>query len=96
MLASVVNFFNPSLVVIGGGVAGAGDQLLATIRETVYRRSLPLATRELVVKRSALGDRAGVVGAAAIVTDELFRPSHLTQWLGVGTPNGGHVVAAPH
>jgi glucokinase-like ROK family protein len=96
MLASVVNFFNPSLIVIGGGVAGAGDQLLATIRETVYRRSLPLATRELVVKRSELGDRAGVVGAAAIVTDELFRASHLTQWLGVGTPNGGHVVAAPH
>jgi glucokinase-like ROK family protein len=96
MLASVVNFFNPSLVVIGGGVAGAGDQLLAAIRETVYRRSLPLATRELVVKRSALADRAGVVGAAAIVTDELFRPSHLTQWLGVGTPNGGHVVAAPY
>jgi glucokinase-like ROK family protein len=96
MLASVVNFFNPSLIVIGGGVAGAGDLLLATIRETVYRRSLPLATRELVVKRSALGDLAGVVGAAAIVTDELFRPSHLTQWLGVGTPYGGHVVAAPH
>jgi glucokinase-like ROK family protein len=96
MLASVVNFFNPSLIVIGGGVAGAGDLLLATIRETVYRRSLPLATRELAVKRSALGDMAGVVGAAAIVTDELFRPSHLTQWLGVGTPNGGHVVAAPH
>jgi glucokinase-like ROK family protein len=96
MLASVVNFFNPSLIVIGGGVAGAGDQLLATIRESVYRRSLPLATRELVVKRSALGNRAGVVGAAAIVTDELFRVSHLTQWLGVGTPNGGHVVAAPH
>ena len=96
MLASVVNFFNPSLIVIGGGVAGAGDLLLATIRETVYRRSLPLATRELVIKRSALGDMAGVVGAAAIVTDELFRPSHLTQWLGVGTPNGGHVVAAPH
>ena len=96
MLASVVNFFNPSLIVVGGGVADAGDLLLATIRETVYRRSLPLATRELVVKRSALGNRAGVVGAAAIVTDELFRASHLTQWLGAGTPNGGHVVAAPH
>jgi glucokinase-like ROK family protein len=96
MLASVVNFYNPSLIVIGGGVAGAGDLLLATIRETVYRRSLPLATRELVVKRSALGDLAGVVGAAAMVTDELFRPTQLAQWLGVGTPNGGHVVAALH
>ena len=40
MLASVVNFFNPSLIVIGGGVAQSGDQLLASIRETVYR---PLA-----------------------------------------------------
>ena len=96
MLASVVNFYNPSLIVVGGGVAGAGDLLLATIRETVYRRSLPLATRELVVKRSALGDLAGVVGAGVMVTDELFRPAHLAQWLGVGTPNGGHVVAAPH
>ena len=37
MLASVVNFFNPSLVVIGGGVAQSGDLLLAAIRETVYR-----------------------------------------------------------
>lgn len=96
MLASVVNFYNPSLIVVGGGVAGAGDLLLATIRETVYRRSLPLATRELVVKRSELGDLAGVVGAGVMVTDELFRPAHLAQWLGVGTPNGGHVVAAPH
>ena len=59
-------------------------------------RSLPLATRELVVKRSELGDRAGVVGAGVMVTDELFRPAHLAQWLGAGTPNGGHVVAAPH
>jgi hypothetical protein len=74
----------------------ATDLLLATIRETVYRRSLPLATRELVVKRSELGDLAGVVGAAVMVTDELFRPTHLAQWLGVGTPNGGHVAAAPH
>ena len=49
MLASVVNLFNPSLVVVGGGVAQSGDQLLAAIRETVYRRSLPLATRELLL-----------------------------------------------
>ena len=45
MLAAIVNLFNPSLIVIGGGVAASGDVLLATIRESVYRRSLPLATR---------------------------------------------------
>jgi glucokinase-like ROK family protein len=80
-LAGIVNFFNPSLVVIGGGVAGSGDLLLATIRESVYRRSLPLATRDLLVTRSSLGGLAGVTGAAAMVTDELFAPSRLVQRL---------------
>lgn len=71
-LASVVNLLNPSLIVIGGGVAGAGDTLLAAIRETIYRRSLPLATRHLLIARSQLGERAGVVGTAAMVLDQLF------------------------
>ena len=72
MLASIVNFFNPSLIVVGGGVAESGDSLLAAIRETVYRRSLPLATRDLRIVRSDLGGLVGVSGAAAIVADELF------------------------
>ena len=62
VLAGIVSFFNPSLTVIGGGVAGAGDLLLATIRESVYRRSLPLATRDLVLQRSTLGELVGVIG----------------------------------
>ena len=81
MLASVVNFFNPSLIVIGGGVAGAGDLYLATIRETVYRRSLPLATRSLQIVPSGLGSRVGVMGAAAMVADELFSHEHLAATL---------------
>ena len=72
VLASIVNFFNPSLIVIGGGVAQSGDQFLATIRETIYRRSLPLATRDLVIARSALGGLAGVIGASSMVVDQLF------------------------
>ena len=75
MLTGIVNFFNPSLIVIGGGVAGAGDLLLATIRQTIYRRSLPLATRDLIVRRSALDGRAGVIGAATMVANELFARS---------------------
>ena len=80
-LAGVVNFFNPSLIVIGGGVAQAGDLLLAAIRETVYARSLPLATRDLLVQRSSLGPVGGVVGAAAMVIDELFTPARLSERL---------------
>ena len=72
MLASIVNFFNPSLIVIGGGLSHSGDQLLAAVREAVYRRSLPLATRELLIQRSSLGGLAGVIGASAMVVDQLF------------------------
>jgi len=84
MLASVVNFFNPSLVVIGGGVAQSGDQLLAAIRETVYGRSLPLATRDLLVQRSSLGESAGVIGASSMVVDQLFSRESVAAWMAHG------------
>ena len=88
MLTGIVNFFNPSLIVIGGGVAGAGDLLLATIRQAIYRRSLPLATRDLVVRRSELDDRAGVIGAATMAANELFAREYLPRWLAAGSPAG--------
>lgn len=50
MLATMVNILNPSLVVIGGGVAASGDVLMASIHEIVYGRSLPLATRHLQIR----------------------------------------------
>jgi predicted NBD/HSP70 family sugar kinase len=71
-LATLVSFFNPGLVVIGGGVAGLGHPLLAEIRSVVYRRSLPLATGNLPIVLSELGDTAGVVGAARLVSDSVF------------------------
>ena len=88
MLASVVNFFNPSLIVIGGGVAQSGDGLLASIRETVYRRSLPLATRELLIRRSSLGGLAGAIGASSMVADQLFTRESLARWVDAGEPSG--------
>ena len=93
MLASVVNFFNPSLIVIGGGVANSPDQLLAAIRETIYGRSLPLATRELLIQRSSLGGLAGVIGASAMVVDQLFARESLARWIAAGAPSGSPGVA---
>jgi glucokinase-like ROK family protein len=87
MLASVVNFFNPSLIIIGGGVANSPDQLLAAIRETIYRRSLPLATRDLIVQRSSLGGLAGVIGASAMVVDQLFSRESIGRWIEAGEPS---------
>jgi predicted NBD/HSP70 family sugar kinase len=71
-LASLVSFFNPAMVVIGGGVAGLGHRLLAEIRGVVYRRSLPLATGNLPIVLSELGATAGVVGAARLVSDSVL------------------------
>jgi predicted NBD/HSP70 family sugar kinase len=93
-LAGLVNFFNPSIIVIGGGVAGAGDAYLATIREIVYARSAPLATRDLDLRLSRLRHRAGVTGAASMVLDQLFSPQHLARWIDRGRPAGLEIVAA--
>jgi len=88
MLATTANMLNPSLIVVAGGVARTGDLLLASIRETVYRRSLPLATRDLQVRASSLGSLAGVIGASSMVVDQLFARETLARWAGAGTPAG--------
>ncbi len=78
-LASLVNFYNPRLIVVGGGLAQLGDLLLAAIREAVYRRSAPLATRHLAIQQSSLGDTAGIIGASALVLGELYKLAPLTE-----------------
>ncbi|MCU1495903.1 MAG: transcriptional regulator/sugar kinase [Acidimicrobiaceae bacterium] len=71
MLAMIVNTLNPDVVVVGGGVAKAGDFFVAGIRRQVYGRSLPLATRRLRIERSELGDDSGVIGATWLAIDGL-------------------------
>jgi predicted NBD/HSP70 family sugar kinase len=73
VLAGIVNFFNPSRIVIGGVGAPVGDVLLASIRQAVYRNSLPLSTRDLTIQNSSLGINAGLVGAAILSVDESVR-----------------------
>ncbi|SDZ25339.1 ROK family protein (putative glucokinase) [Micromonospora pattaloongensis] len=72
VLAGLVSFANPSMIVIGGGLAHLGHILLAEIRSVVYRRSLPLATGNLPVVLSELNSRAGVAGAAVLASDVAF------------------------
>jgi glucokinase-like ROK family protein len=92
-LATLVNFFNPSLILLGGGVASAGDLLLASVREAVYRRSLPLATRELRIAPSTLTPDPALPGAAHMVLDELFSRHRLGRWLPAGSPAGFPEIA---
>lgn len=73
MLASVVNFFNPSHVFIGGGLTRTGPLLLAAVRQSVYQRSLALSTRHLEIQYTPLAERAGVVGAGVLAMQETLR-----------------------
>jgi len=73
MLASVVNFYNPSHVFIGGGIQRVGPLFLAAVRHSVYQRSLALSTRHLDIRYSALGERAGLIGAAVLAMQESLK-----------------------
>ncbi|WP_376796343.1 ROK family protein [Thermogemmatispora sp.] len=73
-ISDAVSLLNPSLVVLGGRLAHADEPLLAGIREVVYRRSLPLATRTLQITTSRLDIHAGVVGLALLLGEYLYAP----------------------
>jgi glucokinase len=68
-LTSIVNLFEPDLVVLGGGVSLSGDQLIEPVRAAVRTSTMRPAGEAADIVQSALGERVGVVGAAAIVYD---------------------------
>mgnify|MGYP001024435802 CR=1 FL=1 len=72
VLASLVNFFNPSHIFIGGGITNIGNHLLVAIRQAVLRRSLPLATTHLSIHFARMGAEVGVTGALALAREYLF------------------------
>ncbi|VTU17452.1 Glucokinase [Variovorax sp. PBL-E5] len=73
MLASIVNFFNPSHVFIGGGITRIGPLFLAAVRQSVYQRSLALSTRHLEIQYTPLGTQAGLIGAGVLAMHETLK-----------------------
>ena len=74
VLAAAVNLLNPAALVVAGDVAGAYDFFVAGLRETLYGNATTLATRMLEVVPAAFGDRAGVLGTAMMVLDQVLGP----------------------
>jgi len=70
-IGSLVNIFNPDLVVIGGGFGAAGDFILDPAREIVAREGLAGAGKRLRIVRAELGTSAGLIGAALVAFDTL-------------------------
>jgi glucokinase-like ROK family protein len=76
-IAGLLNLMNPSMVVLGGGLARLGDLLLAPLRETIRSRTLVSSLLACEIRTSELGTRATAVGAATMVLEEALEDSSL-------------------
>jgi predicted NBD/HSP70 family sugar kinase len=75
VLTIVVSVLNPEILVLAGDVADTQGHFVNGLREMIYQRSLPRATRNLRVVTSELGASAAAVGTAVLVVDEMFSPA---------------------
>ena len=72
-MANVIVTLNPERIVVGGGVADAGDLLLAPARSEIRRRVRVAATERIEIVRAELGYEAGSIGAALWGAEQLPR-----------------------
>ena len=66
-LTSVVNLLNPEKIIIGGGVAAAGDLLFDPIKETIAKRAMTIQKEAVEIVPAQLGNNAGVIGASLLI-----------------------------
>jgi glucokinase len=77
VLTTCVSLINPSVIVIGGSLAQAGEHLIAGVREVVYTRSMPLATEHLQITQSKAGPDAAVLGASMLAIHHALSPENI-------------------
>lgn len=70
--ATLLHLYSPERLIIGGGLSSALDLMLPAIRQQIERHAMP-AFRDVDIVRAALGDNAGLVGAAAIAREAFSR-----------------------
>lgn len=75
VLATVVTLLNPGVLMIAGDLAGT--PFLTGVRELLYQRALPRSTAHLKIVTSLLGERAGLVGAGALVVEQVYAPERV-------------------
>ncbi|WP_286311780.1 ROK family transcriptional regulator [Agromyces mangrovi Wang et al. 2018] len=84
VLTTCVSLINPSVIVIGGSLAQAGEHLIAGVREVVYTRSMPLATEHLQIAQSRVGADAAVIGACVLAIHYALSPANIESMVAAG------------
>lgn len=72
VLATAVSLLNPQALMIGGDLVEPQEHLMVSLKESLYQRTQPLATRDLQVLTSTLGDHSGVAGATRLVVEGVY------------------------
>jgi predicted NBD/HSP70 family sugar kinase len=85
-MATLVAGYNPSRIIVGGGVAESGPVFFAALRDGIYRRSRSVTTANLSIVTAELGKTAGLIGGASAALDGIFARDRLTSWIDAGTP----------
>lgn len=73
-LANLINTLNPRKIILGGGVTGAAQFFLSTLRATIRERAMDTPADTVIIEVSQQGEYASAIGAVTLVLDKLYAP----------------------
>jgi predicted NBD/HSP70 family sugar kinase len=79
--AYATSLLNPDVIVLGGILGTTGDHLIAGVREVIYQRALPLATKHLRILPTKYKSRAAIAGAGYLIRDHVLDPTTIDRML---------------
>lgn len=71
-ISTLINIFNPEMVIIGGTLSLTGDYLIQPIEASVRKYSLSLVNRDSKIEKSKLQEKAGITGACMLARSKMF------------------------
>jgi glucokinase len=74
-IANFMNIFDPTLVIVGGGVSESGNEYLKRVKTVAFRYAMKNASDNVKIVKAKLGNRAGYMGALSFAFDQLMRNS---------------------
>jgi len=84
-LAGLVNIFNPEKIILGGPISMAGKYLLPSIRQSVNKHAMREIVNQTEINISAFGPDASVIGAVAVLVDDILtNPTHIEKEVVLG------------